>query len=50
MGKLAQKSHMIMCRVDEMYEFAKSVPQSALHASFAPFHASIFDFRGGRED
>ena len=35
--QLAQKTHVITRWADEMYEFVKSVPQSALHASFTPF-------------
>ena len=31
--QLAQKTHVIMRWADEMYEFVKSVPQSAFHAS-----------------
>ena len=36
--QLAQKTHVITRWADEMYEFVKSVPQSAFHASLAPFY------------
>ncbi len=36
--QLAQKTHVITRWADEMYEFVKSVPQSALHVSFVSFH------------
>ena len=48
--QLAQKTHVITRWADEMYEFVKGVPQSALHASFlAPFH-SVVDFWDGCVD
>jgi serine/threonine-protein kinase ULK/ATG1 len=34
--QLAQKTHVITRLADEMYEFVKSVPQSASFSSFAP--------------
>ena len=40
--QLAQKTHVISRWADEMYEFVKSVPQSALRTSIPSFTSLIF--------